>query len=748
MPHFLVSCLQAVWPLLACGVSPKYYPVNGEGVASFVEASGTISTHHMQMVSRRNGRSKLMRAESLEPLSVPLFNRSQHTTVTTTTYVEAGRLLSLASFTTHTPGCLDQLNQGKVYVNSVCHNGSNQKWSIASIPGGKGFFHLRNLNSSGCLDSNLYVGFCNNGHTNQKFKFEGQLIKSFNSSCLDWNSNDRGLYWNECNGVASQNFQLEREPICAWSSWGTWSACSATCAGGVRFKKRSTESVSEFGYAPCKQALGVDEEKCNMQGCGAPCQWGNWSAWGKCRKSCGGGTQVRSRQVANETVNGGVPCTGNTSEQKPCNNDRCPVDCKLAEWEKWGDCSKICGTGKSVRKRSEATSAEYGGKACNDPKSETVDCNTDACPGDCEWGDWESWTTCTKSCGNGTRSRNRTKTAIRGQLCKASSMATESCSLDGCPVDCTWGEWQGWSECSKDCGGGEQKNHRKVKQHAEFHGKACQGNGTETKACNLQACSNDCKYEAWSAWTACSVTCGKGARKRVRARQEDQNGETPCLKSSEEDVSCYGAQVDCNDPAVTLTPVSVASPPTTEVLKGSYVTGDMQLQVDDPLVFMGIHAANDAVKDAIADLGKVHKEQVEVVFNEAAHGKSMTASGIVDVSFSIRLYASLGEVGSKGSKVASILTNTKLKAATLEVEEKMQQHEVVCADNLTCNPGVIGLSAHVAEEPRTGEASQQHASKVAPRTDRSASCRRSETCRLVWTELLVIAVVANQRFQK
>jgi len=215
----------------------------------------------------------------------------------------------------------------------------------------------------------------------------------------------------------------------------------------------------------------------------------------------------------------------------------------------------------------------------------------------------------------------------------------------------------------------------------------------------------------------------------------------------------------CNDSSVTLPPVSAASPPTTEVLKNSYVTGNMQLQVNDPSVFMRIHAAHDAVKDAIADLGKVNKEQVEVVFKEAArglledkqtaaHGKSMPASGIVDVSFSIRLNASSGEAASKGSNIASIMTNTKLKAATLEVEEKMKQDEAVCSDNLTCNPGVIGLSAHVAEESNIGEASQQNAAEVTTTTVWSASCRPSETWRLVWTTLLVIAVVASQEFQR
>jgi len=265
----------------------------------------------------------------------------------------------------------------------------------------------------------------------------------------------------------------------------------------------------------------------------------------------------------------------------------------------------------------------------------------------------------------------------------------------------------------------------------------------------------------------------------VRAKQENQNGGKRCLGPSEETGSCYGAQVDCNDSSITLaattTPEAAgpasgtvaATSPSTEVLKGVSVTGDMQLQVNAISEFMKSDAAKDAVKDTISDLGKVNKEQVEVEFEEAsgnlmeagqkaARGKSSLESGVVDVKFSIKLNASSGDVNQQGSELASVLTNVQLSKATSKAEEMMKQHQAMCLDNI-CNPTVIGLSAWVTNKPLTGEEAKggvspgkdpEHAIKVvakaAPTTVHSASCRPLKTWRLVWTALLVVAAVVSQ----
>merc|ERR1719357_1840466 len=65
-----------------------------------------------------------------------------------------------------------------------------------------------------------------------------------------------------------------------------------------------------------------------------PCVWGEWSNWGFCSATCGGGVSTRSRAVEREAVNGGEQCEGSTEE-----------------WSNWGMCSATCGGGVSTRSR-------------------------------------------------------------------------------------------------------------------------------------------------------------------------------------------------------------------------------------------------------------------------------------------------------------------------------------------------------------------------------------------------------------
>ena len=43
-----------------------------------------------------------------------------------------------------------------------------------------------------------------------------------------------------------------------------------------------------------------------------------------CSVTCGGGTQVRIREVIQEALFGGDECTGNETELQVCNSNGCP----------------------------------------------------------------------------------------------------------------------------------------------------------------------------------------------------------------------------------------------------------------------------------------------------------------------------------------------------------------------------------------------------------------------------------------
>lgn len=53
--------------------------------------------------------------------------------------------------------------------------------------------------------------------------------------------------------------------------------------------------------------------------------WGLWTDNGTCSKSCGAGTKTQIRQCDNpEPANGGSSCNGSSTQTVQCNTDLCP----------------------------------------------------------------------------------------------------------------------------------------------------------------------------------------------------------------------------------------------------------------------------------------------------------------------------------------------------------------------------------------------------------------------------------------
>ena len=55
-------------------------------------------------------------------------------------------------------------------------------------------------------------------------------------------------------------------------------------------------------------------------------------------------------------------------------------------------------------------------------------------------------------------------------------------------VDCRWGAWGTWTECTKTCGGGTRQGVRKIEREAKNGGVPCTGSTKRTVACNTQSC--------------------------------------------------------------------------------------------------------------------------------------------------------------------------------------------------------------------------------------------------------------------
>ena len=118
---------------------------------------------------------------------------------------------------------------------------------------------------------------------------------------------------------------------------------------------------------------------------------GEWSAWGEyssCTKTCGTGQKSRSRTCSNPAPsNGGSNCKGSSFESIVCNTDACsaissPINGHWSEWGEYSSCTQTCGTGSKSRTRTCTNPAPSGGGSkCVGSSSETADCNSNTCPG-------------------------------------------------------------------------------------------------------------------------------------------------------------------------------------------------------------------------------------------------------------------------------------------------------------------------------------------------------------------------------
>jgi len=236
------------------------------------------------------------------------------------------------------------------------------------------------------------------------------------------------------------------------------------------------------------------------------CVWAQWTEWSKCNKSCEGGTKTRTRTKKVEARHGGKECPGSSSDSSQCNNIPCTAcltdnarkPCKfpfIYEGKTYIGCTKDghiddqwwCSTlldddGWHVKGRGNWGHCKL---AC--PKHQ-----------DCKWASWTAWSSCKKSCEEGTKFRS-TKTRSRkkqveaqngGDVCLGKSKDTKPCKSIPCPVNCVWAQWTAWSSCNKSCEGGTKTRFRTKQVEAEHGGKECPGDSSDTTKCNSIPCRN------------------------------------------------------------------------------------------------------------------------------------------------------------------------------------------------------------------------------------------------------------------
>merc|ERR1719160_1640483 len=166
------------------------------------------------------------------------------------------------------------------------------------------------------------------------------------------------------------------------------------------------------------------------------CEVSKWAPE-ECTKKCAGGEQKLSRDVLTQPE-GGVRCLP-LAAMRSCNNQPCPVDCRLAAWGGWSKCSAKCGGGVTQRVRDVKRAMKFNGKPCSQ-RSQSKACNVEACEKDCELSEWTKWTGCSKDCDGGTKKRQKfIKTAAEGQGKCADEWSLKrlqykSCNMRRCPA--------------------------------------------------------------------------------------------------------------------------------------------------------------------------------------------------------------------------------------------------------------------------------------------------------------------------
>ena len=244
--------------------------------------------------------------------------------------------------------------------------------------------------------------------------------------------------------------------------------------------------------------------------CSSKVDDGYWYDTGSCNRSCGGGTKPQ-RIDQKDAYLSGVSC-GSRTRTAQCNTQSC---CSRVNYYDGTSCSAACGSGT----KNQVAYSYYDGSRCSayDLSSGGSYCNTgiDCCSKTNESGNWRDITGCNASCGTGTKRQEiNLVSAYNGISCGTTTRNT-TCDTG---ISCCTGPkttYGNWSSCSKKCGTGTRSRKKTVTQ--------CDGTKkttTESEQCNKQGC---CTKTA-SSWTngtygSCQLFTDKSTTQPYKRRQ-------------------------------------------------------------------------------------------------------------------------------------------------------------------------------------------------------------------------------------
>ncbi|KAJ8333310.1 hypothetical protein SKAU_G00422060 [Synaphobranchus kaupii] len=162
----------------------------------------------------------------------------------------------------------------------------------------------------------------------------------------------------------------------AAEEWSQWSACSLTCGQGLQVRTRSCVS-SPYGTL-CSGPLRESRHCNNTVTCPVHGLWEEWSPWSLCSVTCGRGSRTRTRSCV-APQHGGKTCGGPELQSKLCNIAVCPGGGNWGSWSQWGSCSRTCDSGWQRRLRM-CQGVGLQGYPCEGSGEEVTSCNDKKCP--------------------------------------------------------------------------------------------------------------------------------------------------------------------------------------------------------------------------------------------------------------------------------------------------------------------------------------------------------------------------------
>uniref|UniRef100_A0A9J7YJ40 Semaphorin-5A n=1 Tax=Cyprinus carpio carpio TaxID=630221 RepID=A0A9J7YJ40_CYPCA len=284
-----------------------------------------------------------------------------------------------------------------------------------------------------------------------------------------------------------------------WTPWSSWAECSTSCGIGFEVRQRSCNNPAPRHGGRVCVGQAREERLCNENSpCPVPVSWVSWSSWSKCSVACGGGLQSRVRTCEN-----GNTCPGCPLEYKACNLDSCAEVRRTTPWTPWYPVNVTqMGARKEQRVRytCRALLADPHDLQLGKRKIETRLCPTSDGAAACEtdglvedllrmgrpvtrvqgaaWSSWETWSSCSKECSKGFRTRKRSCATPDGKstpfACSGAPVEYQDCNTQPCPGG--WGAWSEWAECNEE---GLQLRTRTC----EVSSASCQGNSTDQRLC-------------------------------------------------------------------------------------------------------------------------------------------------------------------------------------------------------------------------------------------------------------------------